>query len=304
MCIRDSPYAPFDLWSQLRILDLLPPKLSNFYVFKHTFTKMGGWKGKQAIGIQNEERLNALLDERSFRAQKIDWGLTAGVDYELAELEMTPAQKKAYRQMEEEFVLWLASGEHVSAENAMTKYSKLQQIASGFVYDERGNTNQIMEFEKTPKFLDLKDRLDNYIPGKILVIAHHKATLRSLYKSLRGYSPSYIVGGMSSQSVEDQKHRFNSDNSCRVMLGQAQAVKYGHTLVGTGESPCSSLCFFENNYNLDTRAQCEARPQGAHQKSQIHIWDYHSCEVEKRVMKALQKRQKISDVVMGAYRAP
>ena len=297
-----APYAPYDLWAQLRILGQLG-QYTNFYGFKHRFTKMGGWKGKQPMGIQNEDALNEFLRDRSFRAKKIDWGLTLGVDYEQAGLEMTKEQTEAYQAMERDFVVWLDNGDHVSAENAAAKYMKLQQIASGFMYDEEGATRRLLEFGKTPKFMDLLDRLDNYVQGKVIVIAHHTATLRALYAGLKDYNPAYIVGRMSSEETEKQKARFNETEECRVMLGQAQAIKYGHTLVGTDANPCYSLCFFENSYNLDTRAQCEARPQGAHQKAEVHIWDYHSCAVEKKITAALQKRLKVSDVIMGHYRS-
>ena len=69
-----APYAPYDLWSQLRILGLLD-KYANFYVFKHTFTRLGGWKNKQALGIQNEQELDEFLFHKSFRAKKVDLSL-------------------------------------------------------------------------------------------------------------------------------------------------------------------------------------------------------------------------------------
>ena len=298
-----APYAPYDLWHQFRVLGTLGNH-SNFHAFKHTFTRMGGFQGKQALGIQNEELLSSFLESRCFRAKKTDWGLTLGVDYEQVSLEMTAAQKDAYKRMERDLVLWLGeTNGAVVAENVLAKHMKLQQIASGFVYNETGATVEIMAFEKTPKFVELKDRLDNYIPGKVIVIAHYRATLRNLYRALRGHKPAYIVGGMKSADVEREKARFNDDDSCRIMLGQGQAIKYGHTLVGSAATPCYSICFFENDYNLDTRTQCEARPQGVHQQMPVHIWDYHSCAVEKKVTRALQKRQKVSDVIMGAYRA-
>ena len=298
-----APYAPYDLWNQFRVLGTLGDH-SNFYAFKHTFTRMGGFQGKQALGIQNAEILDRFLRSRCFRAKKTDWGLTLGVDYEQVPLEMTAAQKDAYRRMERDLVLWLGEANGaVVAENVLAKHMKLQQIASGFIYGENGATVDIMPFEKTPKFIDLKDRLDNYIPGKVIVIAHYRATLRNLYRALKPQMPAFIVGGMKSEDVEREKARFNSDDDCRIMLGQGQAIKYGHTLIGSDARPCYSICFFENDYNLDTRTQCEARPQGVHQQVPVHIWDYHSCAIEKKITKALQKRQKISAVIMGAYRS-
>ena len=77
---------------------------------------------------------------------------------------------------------------------------------------------------------------------------------------------------MTSTDVEREKTRFHTDASCQIMLGQGQAIKYGRTLVGSETNPCYLVCFFENDYSLDTRTQCGARPQGAHQQMPVHIW--------------------------------
>ena len=45
----------------------------------------------------------------------------------------------------------------------------------------------------------------------------------------------------------------------RIMLLQAEAGKYGHTLIGTPDDPCCTMIFFENSYSLDTRSQIEDR---------------------------------------------
>lgn len=296
-----APYAPYDLWSQLRAMGTMNT-WNNFHVFKHTFTRMGGWKNKQALGIQNEDALNEIMFLRTFRAKKVDWGLNIGVDYELVPLEMTKAQMAAHREMELEFTIWLDSSTFVSAESAMTKMAKLRQISSGFIYGEGYTVHTIEPFEKTPKFLDLVDRLDNRIEGKVIVIAEHRETTQKLMEHLKRYRPALISGDVSPTQTEREKERFNNDDRCRVMVGQSKSIKYGHTLVGSKAMPCYSLCFFENGYNLDTRMQCEARPQGGHQVAQVHIWDYHSSPVEKKITRALQKREKISDVIMGHYK--
>ena len=295
-----APYAPYDLWTQLRFIGSMA--WPNFYPFKMMFTKMGGWMGKQAQGIQNEKELNKLLDKVSFRARKVDWGIAEGVDYEEVPLEMTPEQVTTYQQMEKDFVAWLGANDMVTADNVLTKHIKLQEIASGFLYDEFGKVKTIVPLEQTPKFIDLAERLDMYIPGKVIVVAHYKPTIQALLKALARFNPRYIMGNMSSAQVTQAKRVFNEDPDCKVLVGQSQALKYGHTLVGSDDMPCYSMCFFENSYSLDTRAQCEARSQGMHQKAPIHIWDYYSCKVERDIIRALQKRKRVSTVIMSHYK--
>jgi hypothetical protein len=40
----------------------------------------------------------------------------------------------------------------------------------------------------------------------------------------------------------------------QLMLLQADAGKYGHTLIGPPSDPCGTMIFFENSYSLDTRS--------------------------------------------------
>lgn len=300
-----APQGPFDLWSQLRFAKQLNG--FNFYAFKHTFTVLGGFKGKQAIGTKNERKLDDLLSTCSFRARRVDWGARIACDYELVKLPMLPEQKRQYDNMQRDFVIWLQSGEPVEAEQVISKHTKMQQISSGFIYSEDGERHDIVPFEKTPKWVDLLDRLQNYVRGKVIVIAHYKATVERLVRALRnaGFAPALILGDSQMREfdadVELEKRRFNGDPKCKVLVGQSSAVKYGHTLMGSDSDPCLSMAFFENNYNLDNRAQAEERPQGFGQKAAIHVWDYYGSPVERQIVEALQKKRRMAEVVMSAY---
>lgn len=298
-----TPQAPYDLWSQLRFARKLDG--FDFYSFKHTFTKMGGFKNKVPKGMKNEERLHELLVSSCFKARRVDWGTKIDSDYERVELEMRPEQKKAYKEMEQEFITWLENGDYVSAEQVITKRIKMQQISSGFIIDEDGNPQTLVPMKKTPKFADLFDRLENHITGKVIVIAHYTETINRLYEELERFNPSIIYGDIHmrklGKNAEEEKIKFNEDSKCKVIIGQSQAIKYGHTLMGSETSPCLSMAFFENNYSLDNRAQCEERPQGEGQQAAIHIWDYFSSDIEKDIVTALQTKSSVAQAIMGHY---
>lgn len=303
-----SPQGPFDLWAQLRFARHLNG--FNFHAFKHTYTKMGGFKNKKALGLKpdKEEDLHRLLSTCCFKARRVDWGTKIDSDYERVKLDMLPEQKRAYDEMEREFVLWLNGTDSVAVDQVITKRMKMQQIASGFIIDEEGVVRDLVPFHKTPKFVDLFDRLQNHVPGKVIVIAHYTATIRKLAEALAVFAPSVICGEKHMREMgldaESEKARFNTNPLCRVMIGQSQAIKYGHTLMGPPEDPCLSMAFFENNYSLDNRAQSEERPQGEGQQAAIHVWDYYSSGVERDVVKALQDKRDIADAIMGHYKKP
>lgn len=301
---KPSPQGPHDLFAQLRFARYLGGM--NYYAFRATYCKMGGFKNKQVKGIKNEAMLNELLDNSSFRALRRDWGTKIDSDYESAKIEMTDEQKAAYQSMETEFMVWLNSGDVVTVEQVITKHMKLQQISSGFIIDEFGKVNWILPFEKTPKFIDLKDRLDNYVTGKMIIVAHYTATIEALLENLTPYQPAVIMGnlGMSrhKRNTDEEKNRFNNDPKCRVIIGQSKAIKYGHTLMAQRNDPCSTTAFFENSYSLDDRAQVEERNQGEGQLSAIHMIDYYSSRVEKLIVSALQRKEEVAAKVMGYYK--
>jgi SNF2 family DNA or RNA helicase len=302
---KPTPQGVADLYSQLRFMRKLNGV--NFFQFRNKFAVMGGFKGKQIIGIKNEEKLQRLAQsEWYFFARRAEWGTQIDCDYEVAEVEMLSRQQQAYAEMDEEFMTWLDSGEAVTADQIITKHMKLQQISSGFIRDEQGKVHQLVPFDKTPKFVDLRDRLDNYENCKVLIIAHYTPTIDNLIKHLQDFNPAVIRGatGMKEMGldVETEKARFNTDSRCRIMIAQTKAVKYGHNLMGTPEDPCLATAYFENSYSLDDRAQSEQRNQGEGQLAAIHVTDFVSSPIDRKVVKSLQTKEDVAAVIMGYYK--
>lgn len=311
---KPTPQSVCDLFSQLqfarKIVDL------SFWAFrgKYALTKPGFKGKKKVVGIKNLPALNRLLFNTSFRAKRKDWGTQIDSDYEQVPLKMEPEQVRAYKSMEQDFVTWLDGGQVVSAEQVVTKHMKLQQISSGFILDEERRVHQLLPFDKTPKFKDLKDRLTNYETNKCIVCYVYNATGDLLQKHLSSLKdengdPAFEIATIRGEThmkkagkdVDTEKLRFNTDPRCRVMLAQVKAVKYGHTLMGTLDDPCLSTLYFENSYSLDDRAQSEQRNQGEGQQGAINIVDYYSSPVEQKIIHALQAKEEVAAVVMEHY---
>lgn len=298
-----TPQAPYDLWSQLRFLGFLEGMA--FHAFKFRFTKMGGFKMKMPQGLINEDLLNNLLFDMSFRARRKDWGTKLESDYEEASIDMLPEQKAAYHKMEQDFVYWLTEETAVTASHAAAKHMKLQQISSGFIRDEAGEVHEVVPIEKTPKLMDLVDRLDNEINTKVIVMAYFRPTIERLMAGLTKYKPCLIAGNKHmkqyGRDVETEKTKFNSGGA-RVLVAQVNAVKYGHNLMGSPMDPCHDIVYFENSYNLDDRIQSEERPQGEGQQAPINILDYFSSPVERAVVRRLQQKKDVASALFEHYK--
>jgi hypothetical protein len=300
---KPTPQGPADWYSQLRIAKKLNGW--NYYQFRGKFCEMGGFKGKKIMGVKNEDKLQEVLRESVFFARRKDWGNWLQTDYEIVDVAMTPEQQKAYDEMEKDFITWLDSGVMVTADQVITKYIKLQQISSGFVYDENSAAHPIMSFDKVPKFVELKDRIDNYVQGKIIIVAFYKNTINSLISALKEHNPA-VIGGEDlmkklGRKIDEEKNRFNGDGT-DVMIAQIKAVKYGHTLMGNEDNPCSTMAYFENTFSLDDRAQSEERPQGEGQKVPLYCMDFCSSPRDRGILEALHRKEDMAAKIMGYYK--
>lgn len=122
-----------------------------------------------------------------------------------------------------------------------------------------------------------------------------------LQEALSEYNPAVIKGG--ADDVVEQKRKFNEDESCRVLVGQIDASKYGHELVGSATSPCVTMVFFENSYSNDARSQCEERNQFGDKSVSLSVIDFASTELDEKVIGALQKKEDVAAVVLGYDRS-
>jgi SNF2-related domain len=300
---KPTPQGVMDLYSQLTFARGLNG--TNFFQFRARYGVLGGFQGRSVVGVKNEKMLQNLLHNTCFFARRVDWGTKLECDYEIHKVDMTDRQKSAYKSMENDFITWLENGTEIIAEQVLTKYVKLQQITSGFIIDENKIIHELCPIEETPKFKELLGLLEES-QCKVVIPFHFVETGNRLIRALKNYNPAIIRGNSYMQEnnldVEGQKSKFNNDPSCRIMIAQGHAVKYGHTLMGTVSDPCLATYFYENSYNLDTRAQVEERNQGEGQLDAIHVVDFQSSPIEKAIIKALQRKEKIASVIMGYYK--
>jgi hypothetical protein len=295
--------GPMDLWGQMRFLGHMENK--NFYAFKTAFCRMGGFKNKQVIGAQNEEILAEIIEPWVFRATKADWTDLPPKVHSVREYKLSPELRAMYKSMEDDFVLWMESGEVVTVDAAITKYIKLAQIQAGFIIHEDGRTEELVPPAKNPRVQLLKEVIEAS-PGKVTIPYKHRYVLELLRGQLADLQPAYIGGGMSPDEVRTEKERFTNDNNCRAILLQHTAAKYGHTLLGGPEpwNRCSTNIFFENTYSGDDRSQIEDRNHRHGQTADmVNNIDLSATPLDRAMLRAQERKESIFQAVFKNIRA-
>jgi hypothetical protein len=297
--------GPHDLWAQLRFIGQLNGVMPA--TFRNTHCEMGGYMGRTVVGYKDAEKLQELLSTCSFTARKADWLKTPGKDYVAPrKITLLPDQAAMYMQMQKDFVVAVADGTVITADQVITKLMKMQQISSGFIIDEDRKVHNLMPPAKNPKVVELLRIMEEEATTKVIVVCHYQHSINILEEALAKYNPAIIRGDIwHDQNKRDkltEKARFNLDPSCRVIIGQEQALRYGHTLMGNPNDPCCTTWFYENNYSLNDRSQCEERNQGAGQLLPIAIGDFVSSPQDIAVIKALQRKEDVAAAIMNYAR--
>jgi hypothetical protein len=296
--------GPQDLWSQMRAIGELEGR--NYYSFKTMFCRMGGFKGKKVIGSQNEDVLEELLAPHTFRATKADWTDLPPKVWGTREYQLGPDLARHYKTMFDEFVVWLEDGSYVTIEAAITKYMKLAQIQSGFIFDEKGGVQWLVPPTKNGRLKALREYYEDEVTGKLIVVYNHKPIRELLADAFTKENPAFIRGGMTTEEVEAEKRRFNNDDSCRIIF-ITKAAKYGHTLLGNQkvrDHSCSNMAFFENTYSLDDRGQLEDRPHRHGQlQEMMNYMDFVATPLDREMIKGLQTKEAIFQTIFRNIRS-
>lgn len=126
------PHSPLDIFAQYRFLD---PGIfgTSYFQFRNRYTRAGYFPG-QIAGWINQEEFNDKLASCMFRVGEEVLTLPP-MTQSMVPVDMQPAESRVYRQIQDDFVAELNSGQVITAPNALTRLMRLQQITCGWVGD-------------------------------------------------------------------------------------------------------------------------------------------------------------------------
>ncbi|HKJ88791.1 MAG TPA: DEAD/DEAH box helicase [Gammaproteobacteria bacterium] len=220
-----------DLFGQVYLLDR--GKALGEYVthFRHRFCLPGfshdhEWVPKPGA----EEEVYRRIAPMVLRKDVDELDMPPLVDVPPIEVRLPPDARRLYREMEEEFVAELESGEVVAA-NAAAKTTKLRQLANGGVYtDKRGNFQHVHD-AKTEAVSDLVEQLQ----GKPALVAYDTAHDLDRLKRALGRDTPHLGGGVSGKRGGQLEEAWNAGD-LEVLLVQPVSVAHGLNLQAEGHA--------------------------------------------------------------------
>lgn len=289
-----------DIWAQLKFIRATE---YNFHQHKYRYCLHGGYMGRSIIENINTEELQEKMAPYCYIApDKYIQGFEK--EYEpLRRVQIQPEQMKQYKQMEDDLCLALSNDVSITAPIALVKYLRLQQIGSGLAGDPDGVQHNLIDPFDNPRVNVVRDILDDEVDGKSIIVCRFRLSVDNLVKVLTedGHKVVTLVGGMSSQQIEENKRKFNGTGA-DILIAQEQVLSFGHTLPGPDEFPCRDVIFYENSFSLINRMQCESRPEKYERKLSISYWDLYCTKMDKYIMKRLRDKEEGSLALMNYAR--
>ena len=292
--------SPLDLYSQSEFLSSHLLGHTSFYTFQNRYAQlinrnMGQRTFRQVVGYQHLEELTEKVNNFSYRVLKKDCLDLPDKVYQRREIELTPEQKKIYKEIKEYAIAELESHEIVSVTSVLTQILRLHQVVCGFVKHDNGEEVEI----KNNRISELMDILSE-LQGKTIIWANYQYDIKRITKTLEDLvgaeSVATYYGGTPEEDRQPIINRFQDPESkLQYLVSNVQTGGYGITL-----TQASNVIYYSNNYDLEKRLQSEDR---AHRIGQVNKVTYIDLvakgTVDEKIVKALRNKLNLAQEVLG-----
>jgi len=291
--------SPLNLWPQGTAIGVKPWPRS-YFAFRNRYciTRQRSFPGRKAfteiVGYKNTEELERILEPFTFRiTRKEAWPETPDKQYSKLYVEMGTKQQRAYDEMKKKLRTELENGEEVTAQLAITKLMRLQQITGGFVGVDSGGVEALPDSQRLPTLVDYLEDVE----GKVIIWSRYTAEIDAIVEALRdcGRNPVRFDGKTSNTDRELAKAAFRAGalNDYTDFVGNMAAGDVGLTLDGAG-----TVIYYSNHDSLDKRLQSEDRPVSITNKVQV-VDMVARGTVDEKIIKALREKRDLSATLMG-----
>jgi SNF2 family DNA or RNA helicase len=308
--LTGTPIAknPLDLYTQINFLSPSILRFPHFVAFRNRYAQMGGYhvggRPVQVVGWQNLEELKGRIQghTRVIDKRKALPDLPPKL-YTRMEVLLSEEQDAAYTMMKEHAVTTVP-GEigQATASIALTKILRLSQITSGHVplVNSITGATQLVSFKHNPKFDTILELLED-VPFMV-VFAMFIVEIQDLAARLteHGITSGLIYGETSLAERESIQERFQRGD-VRVVI--CQVVTGG---IGIQLTHGDTAVFMTNPYSYEARTQAEDRLHRPGQVNEsVHYVDLIATTraggrtVDHTVLRALERKQNLSDAVLG-----
>nr|WP_325300237.1 DEAD/DEAH box helicase [uncultured Dysosmobacter sp.] len=291
-----------DIFSQYRFLD---PSIfgTNFYQFRNRYAVMGGFNRKQIVGYKDLNELIKKEHSIAFRITKEEAIDLPEQTFETRRVSFTDKERSLYDRIRRDSYAELESGGQITATTVLTKLLRLQQLAGGFLVEDKSEKPQLVSKAKLNALADI---IEDYVIGagkKLVIFARFIPEVKEIIRQTQKQLPAgkklvAIYGDIKKEDRGDIVKQFQEDQNTVVFIGQIDTAGTGITL--TAADTC---VYYSKNFNYATYSQSLSR---IHRIGQRNVCTYIDLEVEKTIdeiiSRSLSKKEDMAKTVVDNWR--
>lgn len=330
--LTGTPIAngPFDVYAPIFFLDPTFWKkygLDSYVVFKKYFgVWQEGYNGSSGqnfdvcVGYRNLEELAEILQGISSRVTKDEVLDLPPKLFSKYYFDMSPEQSKIYREIRDEFMSEIEEGKLVTANLAITRLMRLQQVTSGYlpvsitelqaIPSEDGDEDVFIEVPIGTEFYEIpggNPRLEAVMeiieqtPFKAILWARFTQDLDLIESRLKKEKIPFVRydGSVNEKNRGEAVDRFQNESlekgGPKLFIGTASAAGEGLTL-----HAARTVIYYSNSFKLAERLQSEDRAHRIGQEHPVNYIDLVATDtVDEPIIDALVSKLNIANMVLG-----
>lgn len=292
--------TPFDIYSQVRFLDhdfwVREFGIGSFTSFKSyfgvwiTIKTNAGASFEHCTTYRNLDELERALKKIGQRVLKRDVLDLPPKTYKRLFHELTPAQHRAYEELRSEALTFLDGGELVTAELALVRILRLQQITSGFIAPKAGAAP--IPFDPNPRFHLLREALEDLTRPAIIWCRFVEDTRVAKAASEAAKRRPVIFEGNRPELSVDVFHRGEAED---IIANLESGMVEGFTL-----NEADTTLYFSNHTKLIKRKQSEDRNHRIGQNLSVEYIDLLAeGTLDARQLARLREKGEVTGRVLG-----
>jgi hypothetical protein len=296
--LTGTPMAkgPEDYYAQFKFLDLGIIGVKSFAGFKRQYCEIGGFNGNSVIGYRNTEQLHQLIAPYSFRIEKSECLDLPPKLYQRVPIELGSEQRSVYLELKHQLLTELSDGSLITAEQAVQRILRLQQVVQGFLPREDGSFE---EYDLSNRIAALDDLVEA-ARSKVVIWCRFRHDINMLMERHKGQAVRYD-GATNQSEREIAKQAFMDEKSdIKLFISNAKAGGAGLNLAGA----CDTVIYFSNSFSSLDRWQSEDRTHRIGTRGTVNYYDIVARgTIDTTILANLRRKKDITDMSLNELRS-
>lgn len=284
------PNEPTDAWAQVRLLT--PHKVPNSarQFRNQTMRQITQFKW---IPLPDANEKVFEIMQPAVRFKRADCFELPPVTYTTRTVPMSAEQNAVYKPFMQKLKMAFSEG-LVTAANEGVLYSKLLQIAAGWVYTQ---DRRIVDLNPRPRLAELMSIIDQS-EGKVIVFADFIHAAHKVHAALEkaNYRPAFVTGETPPKERNRIFSAFQNDAYPRVLVAHPKCMSHGLTLTAA-----NTIVWYTPTTSLETYIQACARISRAGQTLNQLIVDLTGSPIENKLYTRLRARASLQGALLEMF---